>query len=114
VKLDPQERATLYLHGIDDLEPAEIAIRQGVDASIIRRTLRSARKKLGATTNANAVLRAYVLGELDDADRSWLRRAPNGIGEQRAIDTERRKQRWYFKQAGIQHESFEYGEDDDD
>jgi DNA-binding CsgD family transcriptional regulator len=99
-QLDPMERTCLYLHGVDGETVAEIAGRQGVSQETVRRSLRSAREKFDAGTNAQAVLRAYINGELADANRARLRRAANDA-ETREVEKEQRRQRSAHRWRGI-------------
>jgi DNA-binding CsgD family transcriptional regulator len=99
-ELDPMERTCLYLHGVDGETVAEIARRQGVSRETVRRSLLHARAKLNAGTNAQAVLRAYLTGELVHSNRALLRRAANDA-ETREVEKEQRRQRSAHRWRGI-------------
>src|SRR4051812_21514719 len=99
--LDPMERATLYLYAVEGQTVRDIALRQDVSESTVHRTLKACCVKVDASNKAQAALRAYVNGDLTSANRSALRRAENGVGEERAIDVECRKQRKYHRWRGI-------------
>lgn len=75
-QLDPMELATVYLHAVDGESLEQIAVRQGVTAEAVRRTMRTVRAKTASTTTAQACIRVYVSGALADADPSTPRRRP--------------------------------------
>jgi DNA-binding CsgD family transcriptional regulator len=99
--LSPLEAATIYLHAVDGESVKQIAIRQGCDTRSVRRTLRSACKKLDATTIAQASIRAYTSGALLTADRSYQRRASRAAAEEKLLRRERNKQREMFRRSEL-------------
>jgi DNA-binding CsgD family transcriptional regulator len=108
------EAATLYLHAVEGESVAQIAVRQGCDARTVRRTLESARKKLDASTIAQAAIRAYVSGELLTADRSYLRRRTRAEAEEKLLRRERNKQRSKFQRRGLTYDTSPSGDETPD
>ena len=75
--------------------------RQGVEPRSVRRTLAACRKKLGATTNSQAALRAHHTGQLIDADRTYPRRRSAAEYEEQLLRRERNKQKKKFARRGL-------------